>query len=73
MPQFDFRDKETQIDPLDPLLYDFDKEVSKFAKHWISSKASLYYNKLGLSWGSTRLRQLAWSLPTKSNINKIFR
>ena len=46
MPQFDFRDKETQIDPLDPLLYDFDKEVSKFAKHWISSKASLYYNSL---------------------------
>ena len=23
-------------------------------------------NKLGLSWGSTRLRQLAWSQPTKS-------
>ena len=23
-------------------------------------------NKLGLSWGSTRLKQLAWSLPTKS-------
>ena len=25
-------------------------------------------NKLGLSWGSTRLRQLAWSYPTKLNI-----
>ena len=23
-------------------------------------------NKLGLSWGSTRLRQLAWSQPTES-------
>ena len=26
------------------------------------------YNKLGLSWGSTRLRQLAWSYTTKLNI-----
>ena len=25
-------------------------------------------HKLGLSWGSTRLRQLAWSSPTKLNI-----
>ena len=25
-------------------------------------------NKLGLSWGSTRLRQLAWSYPAKLNI-----
>ena len=25
-------------------------------------------NKLGLSWGSTRLRQLAWTYPTKLNI-----
>ena len=25
-------------------------------------------NKLGLSWGSTRLRQLAWSYRTKLNI-----
>ena len=25
-------------------------------------------NKLGLSWVSTRLRQLAWSSPTKLNI-----
>ena len=25
-------------------------------------------NKLGLSWGSTRRRQLAWSSPTKLNI-----
>ena len=25
-------------------------------------------NKLGLRWGSTRLRQLAWSYPTKLNI-----
>ena len=25
-------------------------------------------NKLGLSWGSTRLRQLAWSYPNKLNI-----
>ena len=25
-------------------------------------------NKLGLSWGSTRLTQLAWNYPTKLNI-----
>ena len=26
------------------------------------------HNKMGLSWGSTRLRQLAWSYPSKLNI-----
>ena len=29
---------------------------------------SLITNKLGLSWGSTRLRQLAWSYPAKLDI-----
>ena len=30
--------------------------------------AQVNNNKLGLSWGSTRLRQLAWSYPSKLNI-----
>ena len=40
---------------------------------WVDKLFNLHrvnptWNKLGLSWGSTRLRQLAWSYPTKLNI-----
>ena len=33
-----------------------------------TNRANLINHKLGLSRGSTRLRQLAWSYPTKLNI-----
>ena len=35
---------------------------------WENFLACVLHNRLGLSWGSTRLRQLSWSYPTKLNI-----